>query len=217
MIKLHGIPVSNYYNMVKQTLLEKGIDFEEVVDPASQEAAYKAKSPMGKMPFLETEHGYLSESSAILEYLEETHPAPALYPVDPFARAKVREIVRILEHYIELAGRRHYPSVFFQQAKSEAAVEEVRPVVENALGALKQLGAFKPYFCGSEFTYADIVAHNTFGYAGMVMKAVYDGWDIAAAVPGLAASLQATNERDATKKVDADQQAALQAFLAEQG
>lgn len=217
MIKLHGISVSNYYNMVKQTLLEKGVDFEEVVDPASQEAAYKAKSPMGKMPFVETEHGYLSETSAILEYLEETHPVPALYPVDPFARAKVREVVRILEHYVELAGRRHFPFVFFKQPQSQAAVEEVRPVVENALTALGKLCAFKPYLCGSEFTYADIVAHNTFGYAGMAMKAVYDGWDIVAAVPGLAASLEATSAREATQKVDADQQAALQAFMAEQG
>jgi glutathione S-transferase len=216
MIKLHGIPVSNYYNMVKQTLLEKGIDFEEVADPASQDAAYKAKSPMGKMPFLETEHGCLSETSAILEYLEETHPSPALYPVDAFARAKVREIMRILELYIELAARRHYPSVFFKEPKSEAAVQEVRPVVENALAALGQLGVFKPYVCGSEFSYADIVAHNTFGYAGMVMKTIYGGWDIVAAVPGLGASLQATSARDAAKKVDADQQAALRAFMAEQ-
>ena len=217
MIKLHGVPVSNYYNMAKQALLEKGVAFEEVVDPASQEPEYKAKSPMGKMPFLETDAGCLSETSAILDYLEETHPSPALYPIDPFARAKVREVMRVLEHYIELAGRRHYRHVFFKESKSEAAVEEVKPVVENALAALAQLGAFKPYLCGSEFTYADIVAHNTFGYAGLAMKAIYDGWDIAAAVPGLAASLAATNERDATKKVDADQQAALKAFMAEQG
>lgn len=217
MIELHGTPASNYYNMVKQALLEKEVEFDEILDPASQDAAYKAKSPMGKMPFIATEQGYLSETGAILEFLEETHPSPALYPVDAFARAKVREVMRILELYIELAGRRLYPAVFFKEPRSEAAVQEVRPVVENGLAALGQLAAFKPYFCGSEFTYADIVAHNSFGYSGIALKTIYDGFDIAAAVPGLAASLQATNEREATKKVDADQQAALRAFLAEQG
>ena len=69
MIKLHGIPVSNYYNMVKLAMLEKDIDFEEVTDPASQEASYKKKSPMGKMPFIETKKGCLSETNVILDYL----------------------------------------------------------------------------------------------------------------------------------------------------
>ena len=113
---------------------------------------------MGKMPFIETEHGYLSESGAILEYLEDIQPTPALYPVDPWARAKVSgSVPGSSEHYIELAGRRHYGHVFFQEGKNAAAVDEVRPVVENALAALQQLGSFKPYFCGSEFTIADIV------------------------------------------------------------
>jgi len=213
MIKLNGIPVSNYYNMVKLTMMEKGIDFEEVTNPASQESAYKQKSPMGKMPFIETDAGCLSETSAILDYLEAIKPSPSLYPADPFAKAKTQEVMRILEHYIELAGRRHYGHVFFKGPKSDAAVEEVRPVIENGLAALKQLCSFGPYLMGSEFSYADIVAHNTFGYANATTQAVY-GWDIVAEVPGLGDALAATAARETTQKVDADQQAALQAFLA---
>jgi len=213
MIKLHGTAVSNYYNMVKQAMLEKGIEFEEVNDPNSQEAAYKKKSPMGKMPFIETDDGHLCESSVILDYLEAIKPSPALYPADPFAKAKTQEVMRILEHYIELAGRRHYGHVFFKAPKSDAAVEEVRPVIENGLGALKQLCSFGPYLCGSDFSYADILAHNTFGYANMATQAIY-GWDIVAEVPGLGESLAATNAREATKKVDADQGVALEAFMA---
>ncbi len=216
MIKLHGIPVSNYYNMVKQAMLEKGIDFEEVNNPASQETDYKKKSPMGKMPFIETDDGCLCETSVILDYLEAIKPSPALYPADPFAKAKTQEVMRILEHYVELAGRRHYGHVFFKGPKSEAAVEEVRPVLENGLGSLKQLCSFGPYLTGADFTYADIVAHNTFGYANMATQAIY-GWDIVGDVPGLGASLAATNEREATKKVDADQAVALEAFMAEMG
>lgn len=171
----------------------------------------------GQLPFIETDQGALSETSAILEYLEETQPTPSLYPSDPFERAKVREVIKILELYIELASRRHYPHVFFKEARNEAAVAEVRPVVENALAALGQVCSFSPYLCGSEFTYADIVAHNAFGYPGMALQAIYDGWEISAEVPGLKQSLEATDTREATKRVDADQQAALQAFMAELG
>jgi glutathione S-transferase len=201
--------------MAKLAMLEKDMAFEEIPNPASQDSAYKKKSPMGKMPFIETEAGCLSETSAILDYIEAMKPLPALYPSDAFAKAKTQEVMRIIEHYIELAARRHYGHVFFKAPKSDAAVEEVRPVMENALAALQQLCAFGPYLMGKEFTYADIVAHNSFGYANMVTQAIY-GWDIVAAVPGLGDALAATAARAATKKVDADQQAALQAFMAAQ-
>ena len=80
MLKLHGAALSNYYNMVKTALLEEGIEFEEVLTPPSQDPAYLAKSPLGKIPCLETEHGFLTETNAILEYLEETTPNPTLLP-----------------------------------------------------------------------------------------------------------------------------------------
>ena len=48
MIKLYGIGLSNYYNMVKLSLTEKGLDFEEVMAEPSQESDYTSKSPMGR-------------------------------------------------------------------------------------------------------------------------------------------------------------------------
>lgn len=53
--------------------------------------AYRAVNPQGMVPALETDDGaILTQSLAIIEYLEETHPAPALLPADPVARARVR-------------------------------------------------------------------------------------------------------------------------------
>ncbi len=216
MIKLYGFAVSNYYNMVKLALEEKGIAYQEIGAMPSQEADYKAKSPMGKVPCIETAHGMLSETSAILEYLEDVQPATPLLPADPFARAKTRELMRVIELYVELPARRHFRHVFFGDAKSAAAVEEVRPVVANGLLALKQLGTFKPYVCGADFTLADVYAYYTFGYASMALDKIY-GWDIVAEVPGLKGSLDAIARCEATKKVDAAQQAALAAFMAQKG
>jgi glutathione S-transferase len=215
MMKLHGFAVSNYYNMVKFALLEKGANFIEVSAMPSQEADYKAKSPMGKVPCLETDRGFLSETNVMLDYVEDTHPKPALVPADPFAAAKVHEVMKVLELYIELPARRHYGELFFGGERNQAAFTEAKPVMENGVKALTQLCSMKPFLCG-EFSLADIMAVHTFIYAAPVAQAVY-GWDIVADVAGLKAAIDATNARAAGAKVMADQQVALQAFQASKG
>jgi glutathione S-transferase len=211
MIKLYGVGLSNYYNMVKLTLTEKGLDFEEVDNAPSQEADYKSKSPMGKVPCIETDDGCIAETNAIMSYLEALKPSPALLPTDAYSRGKVIELMRILELYVELQARRHYGEIFFGGERNQAAFDEVKPVVENALASLKQLGSFNPYIAGSDFSYADIMSAYTFCYAAPTMQAVY-GWDIMSEVPGLQAAIDATHARDAGSKVAADHQAALKAF-----
>lgn len=210
MTKLYGFAVSNYYNMAKFALLEKGIKFEEVAAMPSQESDYKAKSPMGKVPCLETDKGFLAETSVILEYIEATSANPALLPADAYAAAKVREVMKVLELYIELPARRHYGELFFGGPRNQAAFDEAKPVMENGVNALQALCSFKPFLCGN-FSFADIMAAHIFIYAQPVAQAIY-GWDLIAAVPGLAAALDATNARAAGAKVMADQQVALKAM-----
>ena len=215
MIKLYGFAVSNYYNMVKLTLEEKGLPYTEVgVMLFSKDSSFKTRSPMGKVPCIETADGFLAETAAILEYLEELKPTPALLPADLFSRAKTREIMRIIELYIELAARRHFRHVFFGDPLNEAAIEEVRGVLENGVSALKQLVKPGPYLCGSEMTYADIYAYHSFPYANLVTTKLY-GWDVIAALPGLKDAMAAVAARATSRKVDADQQAALAAFMAQ--
>ena len=211
MIKLHGVRLSNYYTMVKLSLAEKGLEYEEVMAEPNQESEYKSKSPMGKVPCIETDDGFLSETAAIMSYLEALKPSPALLPTDPYARGKVIEMIRILELYIELQGRRHYGEIFFGGERNQAAFDEVKPIVQNGLTALKQLGEFSPYIAGSDFSYADIVSAYTFCYAAPTMQAVY-GWDIISEIPGLQGASDATHARDAGSKVAADHQEALKAF-----
>ncbi|MCA9779109.1 MAG: glutathione S-transferase family protein, partial [Candidatus Eremiobacteraeota bacterium] len=68
MIKLYGLPVSNYYNVVKLAMLEKGVPFEEVLQRPNQDPSYLAISPLGKMPCVVTPEGPVAETLAILEY-----------------------------------------------------------------------------------------------------------------------------------------------------
>jgi glutathione S-transferase len=213
-LKLYGFPISNYTNMVKIALLEKGIEYEDVNEMPSQEESFKKnKSAMGKLPTLGTDEGILTESTAIFAYLDALKPEPALLPSDPFARAKVIEIARYCELYIELAGRRLYPQVFFGGPNDEAAV---KPALENAITAISQIASFDPYMAGSEFTYADIVAVHSFPYCNMAAQKVY-GLDVVAAIPGLGATLEKINARPTAAKVLAEQMAALEAFQAQNG
>src|SRR5204863_443300 len=80
------------YNDVKIALLEKGIPFEEERHTTGKDSI-DAGSPLGKVPFLRTPQGVLCESQAIIEYIEETQPQPALWPRDAFQRAKCRELI----------------------------------------------------------------------------------------------------------------------------
>ena len=215
MIKLYGVSLSNYTNMVKTVLLEKGIEFEQVDTMPSDEAELRKKSPMGKVPAIEVDGKFISETSAILDYLDDIQPNPPLYPADPMEKAKVKEMIRVVELYVELALRRHFAHLFFGEEQNEAATAEVKPVVEKGLSALNQLVSFGPYLAGAQYTAADIYAYNSFGYGNMASQAIYD-WDIMEAVPGLKEAFGAIAAREVVKQVDAAQKQALADFQAQQ-
>src|SRR4051812_13495685 len=114
MLKLCGFHVSNYHNKVRLALMEKGVAFEE--DPnlyPSQKDEFLARSPMGKVPWIELDGRRVAESQVICDYLEDAYPQKPLYPKDPFERAKVRELITFIELHNELVARRLYGLVFF--------------------------------------------------------------------------------------------------------
>ena len=75
MITLCGFGVSNYYNKLKLVLLEKQVPFSERLVYPWERDSFIAQSPLGKIPFVETDEGGLSESQAILEYLVRSEQA----------------------------------------------------------------------------------------------------------------------------------------------
>lgn len=212
MLKLHGFAVSNYYNLVKAAMLEKGVEFEEVKVYPSSDPKFLRLSPMGKVPALETGEGVISESQAILEFLEETRPEPAMYPEDSFARAKARELMRVIELYLELPARRLYPEVFFGGSVSDETKTEVKPVLEKAAAALGQLAVFDPYLAGGEMGYVDIAALVHLPLVSAASKKIY-GEDFLAGVDGLSDHLTRLGERPSALRVQEDYKAALEEFI----
>jgi len=205
-LKLYGMPLSNYYNMVKTILIEKGMDFEEVLVQPNQEEGYLTQSPMGKVPCLETEQGFLTETAVIINYLDALGQGPSFYPADPFARAKVEELIHYMELYIELPARRLYGEVFFGWEPNETLREEVRGQLEKGFAALARIAKYEPYIAGPEITYADFFFCFSINLATIVTKRALR-WDAYKEIPELRPLLELMNERDSVKRAEADQKA----------
>jgi glutathione S-transferase len=215
MLKLCGFRVSNYHNKVRIALLEKGIAYEEdsSVTP-SQKEEYLALSPMGKVPYLEVDGARLCESEVILEYLEEAYPQKPLLPKDPLARARVRELVSVLELHLELVARRLYPGVFFGGTLSDGTRQSVEKDLAKGVRALKALAKFDPYIAGKELTLADCAAAVHLPLVSLSTKLAY-GRDFLEGMPQVRPYLKMLGERPAFATVNADRKAAQEARMAQ--
>jgi maleylpyruvate isomerase len=102
-----GLRLYNYWrssasHRVRIALELKGLKYEYVPVHLGQDGgaqfspAYRALNPQARVPALETGDGVLTQSMAILEWLEETHPEPPLLPPSARERARVRAMALLL-------------------------------------------------------------------------------------------------------------------------
>ncbi len=93
-LTLHGYWRSTTAYRVRVALALKGVAYAQVTHDlrkgAQREAGYRSLNPQGLVPALETDGAVLTQSPAILEWIEETYPDPRLLPVDAEGRAIVR-------------------------------------------------------------------------------------------------------------------------------
>src|SRR4051812_2717381 len=184
MLKLCGFRLSNYHNKVRVVLLEKGIPFEEdATCRPSQKDEFLARSPIGKVPWIELDGRRVAESQVICEFLEEAYPQKPLYPKDPFERAKVRELITFIEWHGEIVARRLYGQAFFGRPPvSEAAKQAIEADLAKGVRALKTMVKFAPFIAGEALTLADCAAFVHLPVISMTTKVVY-GRDFLEALP----------------------------------
>ena len=167
-LRLHGYWRSSCSWRVRIALNLKGLAYEYVPVHLLQDGGqqntegYRAKNPMRTVPVLELKDAsgqpqYLSQSLAILEFLEEKHPSPALLPTDAFARARVRMLAEMINSGIQplqnLSVMQHVKGVLGQDDKAWSA-----HWISRGLTALQQsLGASAGRYCvGDSVTFADV-------------------------------------------------------------
>ena len=214
MLKLCGFHLSNYHNKVRIALLEKGVQFAE--DPTcapSQKEEFLARSPIGKVPFLELDDGRrLAESEVISEYLEEAYPQKPLLPKDAFERAKVRELITFMELHLELVARRLYGQVFFKRDITEEVKQSAKMDLVKGIRAFKTLVKFDPYIAGKELTLADCAAFVHLPLVSLATKHAF-GRDVLEEIPQVKPYLKMLGERPAFSKVNEDRKAAQAALM----
>lgn len=213
MITLYGIQFSNYYNKVKFTLLEKQIPFQEEIVPPSQDPAVTKRSPLGKIPFIKCADGYLSESQAIVEYLEGAFPERPLYPRAAYQRAKCREFIQHIELNVELIARRLYAEAIFGGKVSDETKDEVKTKLATGLTGLNRLMVRMPYALGEHFTLADAAAWPHLQLVGFATQTIYGSNLVAEYIPGIEQYQQLIASRPHAVRVGADREAALAGFF----
>ncbi len=162
MLKLHYHPLSTYSRRVRIACLEKGIAIDPVeldmVKGAHRAPDYLRLNPYGRVPTLEEDGLVLYESTAILEYLEATHPTPPLVPADARGRALVAMHMKLCD--IQLArqtGIIIFPKRFLPKERwDQAAMAQAKKEIERHLGILEQQLAGKQWMVGDRYSLVEV-------------------------------------------------------------
>jgi glutathione S-transferase len=210
---LCGFAASNYYNKAKLALLEKGIGFDEEFLFPSDDDAFRAVSPRGKIPLLRVGDRTLCESQAIVEYLEDAYREVPLYPADPLGRARSRAVLQVMEVYVELVARRLYPAAYFGAPLAEALKDQVAGELRAGIAALGRCLEFGPFIGGERLGLPDVAAICHLPLASATTKKIY-GEDWLAGIAGLDGYLAMMAQRPHVVAVEQGRQAGLAPFIA---
>jgi len=169
MITIHGVMLSPF---VRKTLLaaaHKGIEVENIPTfPGSDDAAFRAISPLGKVPVLVVGAFSIPDSSVICRYLEHVAPAPSLYPAD--ARDEARALwleefadSKLIEACAGLFQQRFLFPRMMGQATDETVVAEIlESRLPPLLDYLESQTAGAAPLVGEHLSVADLSVHTCF-------------------------------------------------------
>lgn len=171
-MKLYAFPVAPNPTKVKVYLAEKGLDVPiELVDlreGAQKRPDFLARNPLGKLPVLQLDDGsVLTESLAIIEYLEELHPDPPLIGTSPEERAKTRELERLCDIGVLLNVARwiHATKSPLGWPPRPEVAEFAKQQLDQHLGVLDPRIGAGPFVAGERLSVADCTLWAALNFA----------------------------------------------------
>lgn len=172
-IKLLGLRISVYTRIARLALAEKNVDYdlEEVdifADPGPPDE-YLTHNPFGTIPCLMHGDFYLYETGAISRYVDETFPGDALQPSTSARRARMNQIISILDCY---TYRPMVWDVYVQRIvvaggggqADENLIAAALPTLEKVLQQLDLLRDDYEFLAGDSISLADLHAYPMLRY-----------------------------------------------------
>ena len=171
-MKLYSGPLSLFSRKVEIALGEKGLAFERVMVPFTQERGYQPKhpdvlaaNPKGQVPVLVDRSVTLFDSTLIFEYLEEAYPEPPLMPPMGPGAAAARAEVRLMELRADEVVFPHARVFFYrtdpphpdaaQRQRNEEAGARAEAALRAHFAALDETLGRRDFLCGG-ISYGDI-------------------------------------------------------------
>ena len=163
-LRLYRIPFSTNVERIALALAHKGIEVEYVeIDPDDRSEVVRV-SGQELVPVLVDGDRVVSDSPAILDYLEERFPERPLYPADPARRTELR----LFLDWFNLLWKRPPNLIFAEELKPQpdrARIAELEGRIKDALPVFEELLAGRDYLFGAELTVADVTAFPFLKYA----------------------------------------------------
>jgi glutathione S-transferase len=164
-INVYGIPGSPFLRSVEITLKEKGLDFQlHAMAPGEHKSEeYLKRHPFGRIPAFDHDGFAIYETQAILRYLDDMFPTPPLTPADPRQRARMNQVIGIIEWYFfpkaaaPIAFNRIIGPRLLGLPSDEAAIAEAMPMAKTCFAELDRLLGDKAYFGANSVSIADIM------------------------------------------------------------
>jgi glutathione S-transferase len=164
-VTVYGIPGSPFLRSVEIALKEKGVPYQlSVMSPADMRTSeHLERHPFGRIPMFEQDGFRLYESQAIIRYLDDVFPDPPLVPSDPKGRARMNQVIGIIEWYLfpkaaaPIGFQRIIGPKLLGLTSDEKIIADAMPMAQTCVAELDRLLGDGPYFGGDKISIADIM------------------------------------------------------------
>jgi glutathione S-transferase len=206
---LYGLERSVYTRIARLALEEKGVGYTlhetEIFGPGGVPPEHLARHPFGRIPVLEHEGFLLYETASITRYVDECSPGPSLQPAEPRARARMNQVIGVLDAY---AYRPMVWGVFVERVRlplsgampDEHKIAQALAASRTCLAALTAITECRPFLLGEALTLADLHAFPILAYfalapEGQALMAEYPALNTWLAMMKSRPSVQRTKSR----------------------
>lgn len=165
---LYNADLSPFTTRNRIQIRAKGLEREIAIAPRPDLDVYKAISPTGRIPCLDTGQGFhLIESETIAEFIEDCYPQSSLRGRDALARAQVRMFARLLDVYF-LTGLQILFGQFGANPRDAAKVEDGLARMDEGLKLIEHFLSDDLYAVENRLTLADCALVPAFFYANVI-------------------------------------------------